>query len=321
MAMKQASLDLADVMHHPRPQLKLNSTQFKRHTRHSHSAMADTDNIQSELRAIFKNASKEAQNFDANAILRGAQLTLVGALRALQNPKLFTTDIYKQAAIAVAAGIVIRVLVEVPVVLVRLALWLLSYVVNLESASWDNTIIEGLDFITNVVLQVPFFLMNIRQVIPIGPSLDDMFLMSLKWTDDTYLIKHKSEDPKTLRNMYYENLSRYPTHGTVNPKKDALDTFLHLVNRFGRRAGLSLAIYLLSFLPIIGRFVLPAASFYTFRKAVGPVPAGATFAVGLLLPRSYLATFLQSYYASRSLTRELVWRIVAIHPSLADFYI
>lgn len=37
------------------------------------------------------------------------------ALRALQNPKLFTSDHYKQAAIAVAAGILIRLAIAVPV--------------------------------------------------------------------------------------------------------------------------------------------------------------------------------------------------------------
>jgi hypothetical protein len=37
------------------------------------------------------------------------------ALRALQNPALFTSEHYKQAAIAVAAGIAIRVAISVPV--------------------------------------------------------------------------------------------------------------------------------------------------------------------------------------------------------------
>jgi hypothetical protein len=54
-------------------------------------------------------------HFEPNAILRGAQLTIVGALRALKNPGLFTSEHYKQAALAVLAGIVIRVLVAIPV--------------------------------------------------------------------------------------------------------------------------------------------------------------------------------------------------------------
>jgi hypothetical protein len=54
-------------------------------------------------------------NFNPDAILRGAQLTFVGAHRALQNPRLFTNEHYRQAAVAVAAGLAIRMLVEIPV--------------------------------------------------------------------------------------------------------------------------------------------------------------------------------------------------------------
>ena len=78
----------------------------------------------------------DVSNFDPNAVLRGMQLTLVGGMfmfklllrrclsadssvviahRALQNPGLFTSQHYKQAAIAVAAGIVIRLLISFPV--------------------------------------------------------------------------------------------------------------------------------------------------------------------------------------------------------------
>lgn len=54
-------------------------------------------------------------NFDPDAILRGAQLTLVGAHRAMQNPRLFTGEHYRQAALAVAAGVGIRILIGIPV--------------------------------------------------------------------------------------------------------------------------------------------------------------------------------------------------------------
>ena len=57
----------------------------------------------------------DTSNFDPNAVLRGAQLTLVGAHRALQNPGIFTNDHYKQAALAVGIGIGIRVAVMIPV--------------------------------------------------------------------------------------------------------------------------------------------------------------------------------------------------------------
>ena len=64
----------------------------------------------------------QGTSFEPNAILRGAQLTLVGAHRALQNPGLFTSEHYRQAASAVAAGIAIRLLVAIPVCTTPLAL-------------------------------------------------------------------------------------------------------------------------------------------------------------------------------------------------------
>ena len=129
---------------------------------------------------------------------------------------------------------------------------------------------------------------------------------SLQWVDQTYYQKHKSEDPKTLRATYYTELRMYPAHGDTSKHRDPMDAALAFLIRFGRRAGISLAIYALSYLPLVGRFVLPAASFYTFNNAVGPVPATIIFGSGIFLPRRYLIVFLQSYFSSRSLMRELV---------------
>ena len=118
--------------------------------------------------------------------------------------------------------------------------------------------------------------------------------------------KHKSEDPTTLRAMYYPNLRMYSTHGDTSKHRAPKDAVLSFLFRFGRRAAISLLLYLLSYLPIAGRFVLPAASFYTLNKALGPLPASIIFGSGVFLPRRYLVIFLQSYFSSRSLMRELV---------------
>ena len=131
---------------------------------------------------------------------------------------------------------------------------------------------------------------------------------SLAWVDQTYIQKHKTEDPNTLRLMYYPNLRLYSTHGDTSKHKAPMDAAFAFLFRFGRRAAISLAIYMLSYLPLVGRFVLPAASFYTFNRAVGPIPATIIFGAGVFLPRRYLVVFLQSYFSSRSLMRELVRR-------------
>lgn len=245
-------------------------------------------------------------NFDPNAILRGAQLTLVGANRALQNPNLFTGSHYRQAAIAVCAGLAIRIIVNIPIYGVKVLLWFLSFVMDLDHESWDDYLVNGLNFISKQVLQVPFFLMLIMS--SITPTLDNVFMDSLQWVDQTYISKHKSDEPDKLRAMYYPTLKMYSTHGEIEKKerRTFVDGVIAVALRYGRRAGISLVIYGLTFVPVVGKLVLPAASFYTFNKAVGPVPAGIVFGCGLVVPKHYLVSFLQTYFSSRSLMSQLL---------------
>ena len=92
---------------------------------------------------------------------------------------------------------------------------------------------------------------------------------SLEWVDRTYVQKHASEDPTTLRAMYYPNLRLYSATGATSKQRSPMDAAMMFLGRYARRAALGLGIYVLSFLPVVGRFVLPAASFYTFNQ-VGP---------------------------------------------------
>ena len=197
------------------------------------------------------------------------------------------------------------------IISVKFTLWFLSFLVDFDTVSWDDQLVNGLDFTANSVLQIPFFLMSLMRYI--SPTLDNMFMESLEWVDQTYYQKHKSDDPAKLRATYYTELRMYQTHGNSSKKKKPIDAALQFLTRFGKRAGISLAIYALSFLPIVGRFVLPAASFYTFNNVVGPIPATIIFGSGLFLPRRYLVKFLTSFFSSRSLMRELVSRQKRLH--------
>ena len=128
-------------------------------------------------------------------------------------------------------------------------------------------------------------------------------MTSLRWVDNTYLQKHQSEDTSHLRALYWPNLKMYQVSVA---QKHAGDAVVALLTRFGKKATISLAVYFLSFLPLVGRFVLPAASFYAFRGAVGTQPALVIFGSSVFLPKKTIVIFLQSYFASRSLMRELV---------------
>ncbi|KAL2024748.1 hypothetical protein VTK56DRAFT_5569 [Thermocarpiscus australiensis] len=247
----------------------------------------------------------DVSNFDLNAVIRGIQLTLVGAHRALQNPAIFTSQHYKQAAIAVAAGIAIRLLIAFPIFGIKVLLWVLSLFLPLDRVTWDDKLVNGLGFIEEHVLQAPLFFMSLMR--HVTPTLDDLFMDSLRWVDHTYALKHKQDaEPSRLRAMYYPQLRLYrATDGSTHSSSTAESVTLFLY-RFARKGLLSLAVFAASYLPVAGRFVLPAASFWTFKRAVGLGPASLIFGTAVFLPRRYLVIFLQSYFASRSLVRELL---------------
>ena len=46
---------------------------------------------------------------------------------------------------------------------------------DLSSSHWDDDILHGFDFLNNVVLQLPFFLMTFMR--HISPALDNMFVI------------------------------------------------------------------------------------------------------------------------------------------------
>ena len=129
---------------------------------------------------------------------------------------------------------------------------------------------------------------------------------SLRWVDLTYVEKHKNENPDKLRDMYYPNLRQYTKKDGSTGSSSTAEGVSMFLYRFARKGLISLAIFGLSYLPIVGRLVLPAASFYTFGNAVGLGPASVIFGTSVFLPRRYLVIFLQTYFASRSLMRELL---------------
>lgn len=61
---------------------------------------------------------------------------------------------------------------ETQTIAIRTLLWMLSWVVSMDSVTWDDSIIGGLAFIEEYVLQVPFFLMTLMRYAT--PTLDNL---------------------------------------------------------------------------------------------------------------------------------------------------
>ena len=57
---------------------------------------------------------------------------------------------------------------------VRFCLWVISLLYPLETVHWDDTIVNGLGFAEEYVLQVPFFLMTLMRYVV--PTLDNLYV-------------------------------------------------------------------------------------------------------------------------------------------------
>ncbi|KAI5280519.1 hypothetical protein KEM54_003670, partial [Ascosphaera aggregata] len=165
------------------------------------------------------------------------------------------------------------------------AILFIPWLISGARLEWDHVLYEWIRFFSDAVLQIPFLLMTLMS--HITPTLDDLFMESLRWADYTYAEKHKADDPETLRAMYYPNLSQWPTsrRTTSTDRKSPRDKIREFAKRNSKRTMMSIAIYTLSTLPVIGSLVYPVASFWAFRKEVGNAPASVIFGAGLFLPK------------------------------------
>jgi hypothetical protein len=162
------------------------------------------------------------------------------------------------------------------------------------------------NFVEHHVLSLPFLIMTtIRHIYP--KPLDDLFMQSVEWTDRIYLGKHKDDDEikQPLRPLYYKTLALY----TRDPASHSSQRVSKFVRRTIKRIGLGLVLYSLSVIPGIGKFVFPAAGFYSLYQALGQdlMLAAVIGGVGLLLlPKRSYVVLVQGWLSSRALTRELL---------------
>lgn len=55
---------------------------------------------------------------------------------------------------------------------IKILLWFLSLIFSLDRVSWDDSLVNGLTFVENHVLQAPLFFMSLMRYIT--PTLDDL---------------------------------------------------------------------------------------------------------------------------------------------------
>jgi hypothetical protein len=65
-------------------------------------------------------------------------------------------------------------LISVPLLAVRIALFFVGFVVDLQKSQWDQKFLSGLSFMEKSVLQLPFFLMSLMRFV--SPAMDEMLV-------------------------------------------------------------------------------------------------------------------------------------------------
>lgn len=63
----------------------------------------------------------------------------------------------------------------------KFVIWIASLFADMEEATWDDTILNGIEYLNKSVLQVPFLLMTLMRYVT--PTLDEMYVPSLPLSD------------------------------------------------------------------------------------------------------------------------------------------
>jgi hypothetical protein len=250
--------------------------------------------------------SRPPPGFSVLAVIRGMQLTILGGYRALKNPDLAKSKYYRQAVKALILSLIVQVAIWSPIVTAK---WILRIMGHLRGNRYSDDIessLANLRFWQNALNVGPLLISGMRFLS--RKEMDDLFMMSLQFVDKVYKSKH----PETDR-AYYPPLKQYDVEKPIPASQappaynsSTSDKFDLFIRKYAQRALTTIAVYTLSGVPVIGRFVLPVMSFYSFNQVVGTPVAATVFGVSLFAPRRWMMLFLSAFWGGRSLSRELL---------------
>jgi hypothetical protein len=256
--------------------------------------------------------SRPPAGFTILSVIRGFQLTLLGAYRALLNPDLAKHGYYRKAFRAVVISSIVQMILWGPLIILR---WILGGILLIIADSHADTvesIIDTVRFLQNHVFNVgPLLISGIRYL---RPDMDDLFLMSLNFVDKVYKTKHPESNRQYYTALVQYNKEYHHLHVSKAPfNMDRLidqsadhRAFGDFLTSYAYRTLITLLVFVLSQMPYVGKLVLPCVSFYSFQKVVGSTAASAVFALGFAVPKRWMVMFLSSFWGSRSLVRELL---------------
>lgn len=118
--------------------------------------------------------SRPPAGFTILAVIRGVQLTFLGAIRALRNPYLNDSGFYKKAGNIILISLIAQLIIWMPLGVLNLLLSFFKLIVgNDNRASASLTVaLDTLSFIQNNVLNIgPFLVTAVRYF---RPEMDEM---------------------------------------------------------------------------------------------------------------------------------------------------
>ncbi|KAF9174562.1 hypothetical protein BGX21_000299 [Mortierella sp. AD011] len=255
-------------------------------------------------------------------VVKGVRLAVKGCYIALTNPGFKNGHLYKTLirllVFTLIAHVVTQILFFLPVAMIGSLLRLLSFSMDADTTESQR----GLETFSNKVHEltstIPLIgLLFMRYIYP--QPLDDIFVEALSYSDQLLAQEHR---------IAKEEQARHPTE--VDPNSPSIYVMDHrgpftpallaypyhvrhwqdmwrYMRRFWSRMKWGVLFLVLSWIPVIGRFAFPIASFLSTIQSIGSKPLAIVFAVtSFLLPRSVSIYLLKGFFGCRALTRELL---------------
>ncbi|KAI8393740.1 uncharacterized protein BYT42DRAFT_591371 [Radiomyces spectabilis] len=220
----------------------------------------------------------------------GVDYAMHGIRLVLQNPNLRTHKYLRivlyLSALSFIIYLVSNVLVGIVLFIAQIAIWLTSSKDEIHMAELITTTRQN---IRDVIVMVPLVgLMLMRYVYP--KPLDDLFMESLRYIDS----QHPDRAPYA------------PAFQKRNYRKEIWPQMKGYMKRMWKNLRLGLVIYALSFMPIVGPYVFPAAAAYATYRSLGNTQAVVVGICFLFLPQGATKTLVRALIGMRTLMRELL---------------
>ncbi|KAG0232232.1 hypothetical protein BGX31_005222 [Mortierella sp. GBA43] len=253
---------------------------------------------------------------------KGAGLALEGCYIALTNPDFKRGQLYKTLLrlliFTLVAHLVTQILFFLPMAVIGSMIRVLSYAADSDTSESQR----GLEMFSNkaheLMGSVPLLgLLFLRYMYP--QPLDNIFIDALMYSDHLLLQEHaraKQEQAKNpdavdpLSTSIYVMDHRGPFAPALLAYPYRVQTWKEMwryVRRTWKRLKWGLLFLVLSWVPVIGRFAFPVASFLSTLQSIGSKPLAVFFALAsFMLPRSVSIYLLKGFFECRALTRELL---------------